>query len=754
MKNLVIVESPTKAKTLGKFLGKDYVVKASMGHVRDLPTNKISIDVENNFEPTYVITEKAQKNIKELLKESMDADTIYLATDPDREGEAIAWHLKYIIENEGDKPKKTKKARKSYGYKRAVFHEITKTAVEDAFNHTTELNLNLVDAQQGRRVLDRLVGYKLSPLLWKKVRYGLSAGRVQSVAVRLIVERERERTAFKPEEYWTVDVIFENGKKESFKASLASYKSKKITIGTKEDCDKICQELQTDAFNITDLKRGERKRNPYPPFKTSTMQQSASNLFGYAARQTMSAAQKLFEKGFITYHRTDSFNLSADFIKYSREFVTERLGPAFVSEEINVYKSKSKNAQEAHEAIRPTDLSVLPSSPKIAKLGDYEKNVYKMIYLRALECQMKPAVYDTVSVDVTSTKEHLLKASGSKLKFAGWLEAGKLVGFEDREDEESLENFDAQVEIGDNVSLKDLNSDQHFTQPPARYSDASLIKALEELEIGRPSTYAPTISTITSRGYVRKDAKYFVPEDVAYVVVDLLVEHFPAIVDYQFTADVEDQLDKIADGDVKWQTVIANFYTPFEKNLEEKEEVLKKADFTKLGESDEKCPECGKVLFIKLGKYGKFLSCSGFPDCKYAKPIVDTVLGEETPPEDFGKCEVCKEGDMILKQGRFGKFLACSNYPKCKTTKPYLEKIGMVCPKCKQGDVIIKKAKSRIFYGCSRYPDCDFASWKIPTGDETFNDEGKEAVTSISAKSKSAKKKTTENVTKVKQPSS
>jgi len=345
-----------------------------------------------------------------------------------------------------------------------------------------------------------------------------------------------------------------------------------------------------------------------------------------------------------------------------------------------------------------------------------------------------------VSVDVTSLKDYLLKASGSKLQFAGWLEAGKLVGFEQREDEESLENFDAKVEIGDKVLLSDLNSDQHFTQPPARYSDASLIKALEELEIGRPSTYAPTISTITSRGYVRKDAKYFVPEDVAYVVIDLLVEHFPAIVDYQFTADVEDQLDKIADGDIKWQTVIANFYTPFEKNLEEKEEVLKKADFTKLGESDETCPECGKVLFIKLGKYGKFLSCSGFPDCKYAKPIVDTSLGEETPPEDFGKCEVCKEGDMILKQGRFGKFLACSNYPKCKTTKPYLEKIGMTCPKCKQGDVIIKKAKSRIFYGCSRYPDCDFASWKIPTGNEVFDEAGKEAVTSISAKTKKVKK--------------
>ncbi len=741
MKNLVIVESPTKAKTLGKFLGKDYVVKASMGHVRDLPTNKISIDVEHNFEPTYVVTEKAQKNIKELLKESVDAETVYLATDPDREGEAIAWHLKYIIENEGDKPKKSKKAANAHIFKRAVFHEITKTAVEDAFNHTTELNLNLVDAQQGRRVLDRLVGYKLSPLLWKKVRYGLSAGRVQSVAVRLVVDRERERSAFKPEEYWTVDVIFENGKKESFKATLASYKNKKLAIGNKEDCDRICKELKLDAFSISDLKRGERKRNPYPPFKTSTMQQSSSNLFGYAARQTMSAAQKLFEKGFITYHRTDSFNLSSDFIKYSRDFIKDRLGAEFVSDEVNIYKSKSKNAQEAHEAIRPTDLSILPTSPKIAKLGDYEKNVYKMIYLRSLECQMKPAVYETVSVDVTSTSEYLLKASGSKLRFAGWLEAGKLVGFEQREDEESIENFDAQVAIGDKVLLSDLNSDQHFTQPPARYSDASLIKALEELEIGRPSTYAPTISTIISRGYVRKDAKYFVPEDVSYVVTDLLVEHFPAIVDYQFTADVENQLDKIADGEIKWQTVIANFYTPFEKNLEEKEEVLKKADFTKLGESDEICPECGKVLFIKLGKYGKFLSCSGFPDCKYAKPIVDVALGEETPPEDFGKCEVCKEGDMILKQGRFGKFLACSNYPKCKTTKPYLEKIGITCPKCKQGDVIIKKAKSRIFYGCSRYPDCDFASWKMPTGNEVFNEEGKEEVTSISAKSAKATSK-------------
>jgi DNA topoisomerase-1 len=746
MKNLVIVESPTKAKTLSKFLGNQYVVKASMGHIRDLPSNKISIDVENNFAPTYIIPEKAQKNVKELLKESKDAETIYLATDPDREGEAIAWHLRYILENEAPK---SKKKDLSPSFKRAVFHEITKTAVEEAFQHTSDLNLSLVDAQQGRRVLDRLVGYKLSPLLWKKVRYGLSAGRVQSVAVRLIVDRERERTQFKPQEYWSVNCEFENTQGQSFKAVLTSYKNHKLSISNSTECETICKELLNSDYNIADVKRGERKRNPYPPFKTSTMQQSAANLFGYSARQTMSAAQKLFEKGLITYHRTDSFNLSSAFVQDVRVFVSARLGSGYVSEQVNVYKNKSKNAQEAHEAIRPTDLNVLPNSPKITKLGDYEKNIYKMIFLRSLECQMAPAVYDTMSVDVISSTQYLLKANGSKLRFSGWLEAGRLVGFDKREDEESQVAFEAQVETGDKVLLKDLKSEQHFTQPPARYSDASLIKALEELEIGRPSTYAPTISTIISRGYVKKEAKYFVPEDVSYVVTDLLVEHFPDIVDYSFTADVENQLDKIASGEIQWQKVIQDFYTPFEKNLQNKEEVLKKADFTKLGESDEKCPECGKTLFIKLGKYGKFLSCSGFPDCKYAKPIIETSNGEVAVTEDFGKCEVCKTGDMLLRQGKFGKFLACSNYPKCKTTKPYLEKIGVTCPKCKEGDVIIKKAKGRIFYGCSKYPDCDFASWKLPTGNETFDNKPQTAEDETKASKKKSTKKTSSSKRKV-----
>jgi DNA topoisomerase-1 len=757
MKSLVIVESPTKAKTLTKYLGANYAVKASMGHVRDLPANKLSVDVENNFEPTYEITEKAQKNIKDLIKEAKDADTIYLATDPDREGEAIAWHLKYILETGGSASKSKKN---KFNFKRAVFHEITKNAVEEAFKHTTDLNVNLVDAQQGRRVLDRLVGYKLSPLLWKKVRYGLSAGRVQSVAVRLVVERERERTAFKPEEYWTIDAIFDNSKKQSFKASLAQHNNKKISIKSKTECDKVLETLNKDSYTITDLKIGERKRNPYPPFKTSTMQQSASNLFGYSAKQTMSAAQKLFEKGYITYHRTDSFTLSNDFINNARSYVSDRLGAQFISEEVNIYRNKSKNAQEAHEAIRPTDLNLLPNSSKLSKLGDYEKNVYKMIFLRSLECQMKPAVYDTVSVDVTSSSNYILKASGSKLKFAGWLEAGKLVGFDKREDDESVENFDAVVEIGDKVFLQSIQSDQHFTQPPARYSDATLIKALEELEIGRPSTYAPTISTIISRGYVRKEAKYFVPEDVSYVVTDLLVEHFPDVVDYQFTAEIENELDKIAEGEINWKDVISNFYTPFEKNLKVKEDALKKADFTKLGESDEKCPECGKTLFIKLGKYGKFLSCSGFPDCKYAKPINDNP---ELPQEDFGKCDVCGEGDLILKQGRFGKFLACNNYPKCKNTKPYLEKIGVKCPKCQEGDVIVKKAKRRIFYGCSRYPDCDFASWKIPVAGEPYVEKAEKqkkvksevkkpakAVKSVKAQKVKLPKKSSTKVKKVK----
>ena len=706
MKNLVIVESPTKAKTLSGFLGKDYKVKASLGHVRDLPTSRLGVDVENDFDVEYVVSDKAKKNVSELIKEAKDADLIVLATDPDREGEAISWHLKNLIQES----LKKKKAL----FKRAVFHEITKQAIEDAFAHSTDLNMHLVDAQQGRRVLDRLVGYKLSPLLWKKVRFGLSAGRVQSVAVRLIVDRERERTAFKQEEYYTIEASFSDTNSESFKANLVEIDSKKININNTQDADRVCQEVKQENYLVTSLKVGERKRQAYPPFKTSTLQQAASNIFSYSARTTMSAAQKLFEKGFITYHRTDSLNLSSEFVNSARKYIQNNFGKNYLPDKGIFYKTKSKNAQEAHEAIRPTNLSLTPNSTELKKMGDYERNIYKLIFLRSLECQMLPAIYETTSADISS-KHFLFRASGSKLKFSGWLEAGNLFGFGKVEDEEESSSFSANLVEGGIVELLEVIPAQHFTQPPARYSDATLIKALEELEIGRPSTYAPTISTIISRGYVSKEGKYFVPEDVSYVVTDLLVEHFPAIVDYTFTALVEEGLDKIAEGDVEWKEVIKDFYFPFEKTVIEKEIQLKKTDMTKLGESDELCPECGKVLYIKLGKYGRFLSCSGFPDCKYAKPI----FKEGEIQEDLGKCELCN-GDFVLKQGRFGKFIACSNYPKCKNAKPYLEKIGVICPKCQQGDVIVKKAKRRIFYGCSRYPDCDYASWKIPVAGEPY----------------------------------
>ncbi len=709
MKNLVVVESPTKAKTLAKFLGKDYVVKASMGHIRDLPVSKIGIDIENNFKPEYVIPEKAEKNLAELLKYAKDAEIVYLATDPDREGEAIAWHLEHII-NE-----KTKKSAKKV-FKRAVFHEITKSAIEEAFAHSTELNKHLIDAQQGRRVLDRLVGYKLSPLLWKKVRYGLSAGRVQSVAVRLVVEREKERRAFIPDEYWTLDAKFSTSTDQQFKASLAQINGEKADIKTKQAADKIFQDLQKDTFKVGAVKIGERKRQPGAPFKTSTLQQAGSNIFGYQARQTMSSAQKLFEKGLITYHRTDSLNLSPEFLTSARAFIKKHMGASFLPDEAVVYKTKSKNAQEAHEAIRPTDLSITPKYAELNKLTDYERNVYTLIYIRSLECQMVPAVYETMSVDVISSSLYTFRAGGSKVKFAGFLDAGRLFGLSQEESEENESAFEADVKEGDKLGLVTLDPNQHFTQPPARFSDATLVKTLEELEIGRPSTYAPTISTIIGRGYVRKEGKYFVPEDVSFVVSDMLVEHFPSIVDYQFTASVEEDLDKVAEGTMLWQKVIKDFYFPFEKNLAEKELLLKKTDMTKLGESDEKCPECGKILFIKLGKYGKFLSCSGFPECKFAKPILD----ENEEHEDFGACDLCNDGKMIIRQGKFGKFLACSNYPKCKNAKPYLQKIGVSCPKCKEGDVVIKKAKRRNFYGCSRYPECDFASWKIPTADTVY----------------------------------
>lgn len=705
---LVIVESPTKAKTLSSLLGNKYEIKASMGHIRDLPKSGLGVDLEHDFQPEYVVADKSKKVLKELKKSSKDAQEIVLATDPDREGEAIAWHLKDLL---------TQKTSDEEKFRRVVFHELTKKAVNEAFDHPTNLDMRLVDAQQARRVLDRLVGYKLSPLLWKKVRYGLSAGRVQSVAVRLIVERERERDAFKPEEYWLIDGDFENRAGEPFKAGLDKKDGKKIEVDNEKTAKEIEADLKDDKFIISEIKRRERKRNPYPPFKTSTLQQSAANAYGMSARRTMSAAQKLFEKGLITYHRTDSFNLSNSFVNELRQYAKENIGAQYLPNKPKFYKTKSKSAQEAHEAIRPTDMSKLPKSIR----SKDEKKVYGLIYRRTLECQMRPAVYDQTTAIILSDKKYQFRAKGSVIKFAGFLKAAEFLGLGN--ESSGLEVL-PELKEKEEVNLKNLRLDQKFTQPPARYSDASLIKKLEELGIGRPSTYAPTISTILARKYVERDGRNFVPKDVAYVVTDLLVEHFPKVVDYEFTADMEQDLDRIAHDNVDWVPVIREFYEPFEKKLEEKDQELNKRDITTLGESDETCPKCGNKLVYKLGKYGKFLSCSNYPDCDYAKPIAEETALDENGQEitDFGKCPNCKDGKFILKSGRFGKFLACNNYPECKTTKPYLEKIGLKCPKCQEGEVIIKKAKGRTFYGCSRYPDCDWSSWKKPTKNDQPND--------------------------------
>jgi DNA topoisomerase-1 len=734
---LVIVESPTKAKTLSAILPKkDYIIEASMGHIRDLPKSGLGVDVEKNFEPEYIVPPKAKKTISNLKQKSEDADEIILATDPDREGEAIAWHLEYLLKPSGkkSKSKKTKTdEKKDVKFGRVVFHELTENAIKEAFKNVGSINTDLVDAQQARRVLDRLVGYKLSPLLWKKVMYGLSAGRVQSVAVRLVVEKERERDAFKSEEYWSMKGLFNSvSSKSNFEASLVEKDKKKIEIPNKESAQKIEKDLKEDSFVIDSVKKTERSSKPYAPLSTSTLQQTMSNVFGFTAKRTMSAAQSLFEHGYITYHRTDSLNLSPAFVNSARDFIKSNFGPSFIPEKPNFYKTKSKNAQEAHEAIRPTNVLFIPSKSG-KKLKEDELKVYSIIWKRSIECQMTPAIYDQTSVNVLSQKKYLFRATGSQIKFSGWLEVGKFLGIgqnsESGEDENVEGSIMPNVSEGESVNLKSITSEQHFTQPPARYSDATLIKKMEELGVGRPSTYAPTITTIQARGYVEKDGKYFVPKDVAYVVNDLLVEHFQDVVDYGFTAEMEKSLDDIAAGDKEWVPVIRNFYEPFEKELLEKEQILSKRDVTNLGESDEKCPDCGKVLVFKLGKYGKFLSCSGYPDCKYAKPLSNETSGsEEEQDVDYGKCPNCEDGVFVLRQGRFGKFLACSNYPKCKTTKNYLEKIGMKCPQCGDGDVVVKKAKRKTFYGCSKYPDCDWSSWSNPM---PKNEKKRETLTSL-----------------------
>lgn len=653
---MVIVESPAKANTINKYLGGDYVVAASFGHIRDLPASKLGVDTEKNFEPSYIIPTKSKKAVSALKKLAEKAELVYLATDLDREGEAISFH---ITEALGEKNEKLKiKAGK---YRRITFSEITKSAVTQAVQNPRDINMDLVDAQQGRRVIDRLVGYNLSPLLWKKIYKGLSAGRVQSVAVRLVVDREREIEAFKPEEFWSVEAVFSRDKKE-FSGKLVEADGKKIeklTIKSEKEAAEILKKLENGKYQVVDLKEKEEKRHPYAPFTTSTLQQDASSRLGFSARQTMRLAQGLYESGLITYMRTDSVNISTQAISGIRKYISKNY-PKSLPDAPRVYKSKSKGAQEAHEAIRPSDASKAADSisaePRAQKL-------YDLIWRRALASQMKEAVLDIVEIKINN-KGFVFSSRGQMIKFKGWIEL-----YPEKITEASL----PRLAIKDIVDLEKLDQHQHFTEPPGRYSEATLVKALEEKGIGRPSTYAPTISTIQDRGYVIKDSGRLKPEKIGFIVNDLLVENFPDIVDYDFTAKIEEELDLVAEGKIKWQDVVGEIWGPFKKELDDKGEKIAKMDMDE--KLEEKCPQCGKNLVIKQSKRGKFIGCTGFPDCRYLRNFIDektqSKIDEGEAAIEGRKCPNC-DADLKIASGRFGPFIGCSAYPKCK----YIEKIN------------------------------------------------------------------------------
>ncbi len=713
-KSLVIVESPTKAKTISRFLKGEYKVEASFGHIRDLPTSKMGVDIEHDFEPTYVVPPKAKKRVTELKKLAKDAQEIILATDEDREGEAIAWHLLHALGL-------TKKQESKI--KRIAFHEITKTAIDHALENPRELDLHLVDAQQARRVLDRLVGYELSPFLWKKVRRGLSAGRVQSVAVRLIVERERDIQKFKAQEYWSVEGTF--NKDSNFPGRLVKIDGKtldKLAIKNEGEAKKITADLANQKATVIDIVKKEVRRNPAAPFITSTLQQDAARKLGFSAKQTMMYAQQLYEgveigeegsTGLITYMRTDSVNLSDMALASAKEAILSKFGKEYVLPEPRKYASKSKNAQEAHEAIRPTDLMRDPESIK-SHLDRNQFRLYDLIWKRTMATQMPEAVFDATSVDMEipgEKKKYIFRANGQIVKFDGFIKAYTEGRDEEEAEAEEVEGLLPELKVGDKPKVEKIIPSQHFTQPPPRYTDATLIKALEEHGIGRPSTYAPTITTIQDRGYVDKTDKKFSPTEIGFIVNDILVEHFPKVVDLEFTAKMEEELDEIANGDKEWVPVIRAFYDPFHENLKTKEKEVEKH----VEQLDEKCPDSGHPLIIKFGRFGKFIACSNYPECKYTRPMPEE---QKIIDENSGViCDVCGK-PMVVKFGRFGSFLGCSGYPECKNIKKIQKGTGVTCSLCEEGELVERKSKRGIFYSCSRYPKCKFALNLKPTGEK------------------------------------
>ena len=735
---LVIVESPTKAKTIEKYLGKKYKVVASAGHIRDLPESTLGIDVKNNFEPKYVVSQSKKDIVKTLKAYTAKADEILLATDPDREGEAISWHLAVALKI----PIEEKN--------RIVFNEITEKAVKEALKNPRVINKNLVDAQQARRVLDRLVGYKLSPLLCKKISGKLSAGRVQSVALKFIVDKEREIEAFKEEEYHILTAILSEDKKSTskFKAVLAKKNGRKIKVQTSSEAQAIVDEVKNERFFCGDIKKTLTKAHPYAPFTTSSLQQDASNKLSMASDMTMRIAQQLYEGinvpgeghvALVTYIRTDSVRVSSEAIDMVREKILNFFGEKYLPDKPNFYKNK-KNAQDAHEAIRPVSLDLTPKSME-GKLDRNQMRVYKLIYERFIMSQMTCALYDTLNGQITAG-DYSFKFSGKTLVFDGYLIAQKKQKDEEEKEDEQGENaYIPNLKSGQETFLKDLSSQQKFTKPPARFTDASLIKVLEEKGIGRPSTYASILTVLQKRQYTTKEKKYIFPSDVAKEVTEFLEKYFADIINPKFTAEVEEKLDEVEFEGRGWNEIVKDFYEPMMKNIEiaqseriETGEICpdcgkmllqKSSKFGKYIQcedkecghkkpmaediSDEICEKCGANMVVRSGRYGKFLACPSYPDCKNIKSIDKEVKTDE-------KCEKCG-GDMIIKKGKFGEYMACANYPECKNTKTTAKPVAK-CPLC-GNDVTGKRSKTgKFFYGCNGYPDCNFLSWDIPTGEK------------------------------------
>ena len=652
MSNLIIVESPAKAKTIEKFLGKGYKVKASVGHVRDLPKSKLGVDIENNFEPNYIIIRGKAGTVNDLKKEAKKSDKVFLATDPDREGEAISWHLAYLLGLDEDEKN------------RIEFNEITKDAVRNAIKNPRKIDKNLVDAQQARRVLDRLVGYKISPILWSKVRKGLSAGRVQSAATKMICDREEEIEKFVPKEYWSILLDAHNSKRKKIEFELSKYKNKKIEICDKNQSDKIVSDIENKAILVKTIEKKNRKKSAYRPFITSTLQQEASAKLGFTTKKTMQIAQQLYEginvkgngtQGLITYMRTDSQRISTEAQNFAKDAIISKYGKEYYK--AYGYKAPGKNVQDAHECIRPSHIDLDPQKIEESLNKDQYK-LYRLIYNRFLACMMQDAVYEQQTI-TGIIDDYSFKSTGSKLLFDGFL---RVYDYSSSE-----ENILPDVEENELLKVKKINPKQHFTQPPARYNEASLVKALEELGIGRPSTYASIITTIQDRQYVEKKQKNLYPTELGKVVTKLLEQYFEQIVNLEFTADIESKLDIIAEGNNQWKEIVSNYYEPIEKNLEVASKEIEHINMDEA--TDEVCEKCGSP--------------------------------------------------MVIKHGRFGRFLACSNYPDCKNAKPILQKLGIKCPKCGEGDIIVRKSKKgKVFYGCSKYPDCDFVSWDKPTGNK------------------------------------